>query len=273
MMPGRPQDANSPTPIKTAAVTGAAGGLGSCFAKKLAERGYHLILIDRNEDKLKQLCEDLATQHNIVAAPAVVDLTDDESVETLARHLANTATLELLVNNAGFGVAKYFVDADVERHLDMIRVHVMAAVRLTHAVLPGMIERDSGAVINVSSLNAWSPCAGVVSYSSTKAYVTVFGQALYDELRDTNVRIQTLCPGFVRTEFHDTNDMKGFDPQQLPAWMWMMPDDVVEYSLKNLARRKAIVIPGWTNRLMGRCMRMPLFQPLVRAVVRQDRTP
>ncbi|MDZ7616087.1 MAG: SDR family NAD(P)-dependent oxidoreductase, partial [Patescibacteria group bacterium] len=191
----------------------------------------------------------------------------------LAARLSAMTSLEMLVNNAGFGVARFFVDADVQRHLDMVRVHVLAAVRLTHAVLPRMLERNQGAVINVSSLNGWAPCAGVVSYSATKAYVTVFTQALHDELRGTGVRMQALCPGFIRTEFHDTPEMRGgFNPGHIPGFMWTTAEQVVECSLRALPRGRAVVIPGWFNRIAGRLMQMPVAQPIVRALIRQERT-
>jgi short-subunit dehydrogenase len=256
---------------KAAAVTGAAGGLGASFARKLAERGYDLWLIDRREEQIGQLGDELMTKHGVAARVLITDLTDDDAVKSLGQELADTSSLELLVNNAGFGLLDYVIDADVERQLDMIRVHVMASVRLTCAVLPGMTERNQGAVINLSSLSAWTPCAGVVSYSSTKAYLTVFSQGLQDELRDTNVRIQALCPGFVHTEFHDTEGMRSFDLGQVPGWLWMMPDEVVEYSLKSLSRKRVIVIPGWRARILGRFMQMPVLQPLVRALARQER--
>ncbi len=258
---------------QTAVVTGAAGGLGASFARKLASQGYGLILLDRREDALKSLCDELVARHGIAVEPIAVDLISDEAVAAIATRLSAMPNLELLVNNAGFGVARFFVDADVEQHLDMVRVHVLAAVRLTHAVLPGMLDRNRGAIINVSSLNAWTPCAGVVSYSATKAYLTVFSQALHDELRGTGVRIQALCPGFIRTDFHDTPEMKGgFNTKQIPGFMWTTPERVVESSLKALPRGRAIVIPGWFNRLTGRLMQMPIAQPIVRALVRQDRT-
>ena len=259
------------TQEKTAAITGAAGGLGVCFAEQLAQRGYHLILADRRETELTRICESLKTKYHVAAEPWVVDLTDDNSVTTLVQKLVDTSRLEMLVNNAGFGLASYFMDADVERHLDMIRVHVLAVIRLTHAVLPAMIARRQGAVINVSSLNAWMPFAGVVSYASTKAHIAVFVEALHDELRGTNVRVQALCTGFVRTGFHDTHDMGGFDARQVPTWMWMKPEDVVDCSLKKLASGRAIVVPGLVNRLSSAVVRLPIFQPLVRVFVRQDR--
>lgn len=267
------QDESAKRESRTAIITGAAGGLGACFARKLASRGYGLMLVDRREDALTALCDELTPQYRVRVEPLVVDLTDEEAVAGLATRLAATPALEMLVNNAGFGVARFFVDADVERHVDMVRVHVLAAVRLTHSVLPAMLDRNRGAVINVSSLNAWAPCAGVVSYSATKAYLTVFSQALHDELRGTGVRIQALCPGFVRTEFHDAPGMKdGFNPGQVPGFMWMTPEQVVDCALRALPRGRAVVMPGLFNRIVGRLMQMPIAQPIVRALVRQDRT-
>ncbi len=266
------QDENSTGESRTAIITGAAGGLGACFAHKLASRGYELMLVDRREDALTTLCDELTARHGVRVEPLVVDLTDEDAMASLAARLSATPDLEMLVNNAGFGVARFFVDADVERHLDMIRVHVLAAVRLTHSVLPAMLNRNRGAIINVSSLTAWTPCAGMVSYAATKAYLTVFTQALHDELRGTGVRIQVLCPGFIRTGFHDAPGMKdGFNPGQIPGFMWTTPEQVVDCSLRALPRGRAVVIPGWFNRLTGRLMQMPIAQPVVRALVRQER--
>jgi uncharacterized protein len=256
----------------TAVVTGAAGGLGACFARKLAERSYDLVLIDCREEPLRRLAVELATKYGVAAWAWPADLTNAEAVKSVAAKLAETPAFELLVNNAGFGLAKYFVDADVERHVDMIRLHVLAVVRLTHAVLPGMLNRNRGAIVNLASLAAWTPCAGDVSYSSTKAYLIAFSQGLQDELRHTNIRIQALCPGFVHTGFHAVEGMKGFDAQKTPRWLWMTPDDVVECSLRSLFRKQVIVTPGWRIRLLCRLMRMPIFQPIVRALARQERT-
>jgi uncharacterized protein len=256
---------------RTAVVTGAAGGLGACYARKLAERGYNLILVDCRQEPLAQLADELATKHGVAARAWTADLTDAEAVRSMAAELAETPAIDLLVNNAGFGLAKYFVDADVERHVDMIRVHVIAAVRLTHAVLPAMLSRNRGAIVNLASVCAWTPCAGVISYSSTKAYVVAFSQGLQDELRGTAIRIQALCPSFVHTGFHTAKDMKSFDPKTTPSWLWMKPDDVVECSLRSLRRKQVIVTPGWRNGLLCRLMRMPALQPIVCALVRQER--
>ncbi|MBI2481211.1 MAG: SDR family NAD(P)-dependent oxidoreductase, partial [Planctomycetia bacterium] len=161
------------------------------------------------------------------------------------------------------------VGVEVQRHIDMISVHVQTPVLLTHAVLPRMIERNRGAIINVSSLAAWTHSAGSVHYCATKAYLVFFSEALQDELKGTKVRIQALCPGFVRTGFHDGESMSKLDLGKIPKWLWVTTDTVVECSLQNLCGDRVVVVPGLFPRLLGRCMRMPMLQPLVRALARQ----
>ncbi len=259
------------TDQKMAVITGAAGGLGACFARKLAELGYDLTLIDRRDDEVIRLCDELRSINNTNAEPVVADLCDIKAVGVLAQRLAELPYIDLLVNNAGFGFSQDFVDVGIQRHIDMISVHVQTPVLLTHAVLPRMIERNRGAIINVSSLGAWTPSSGSVQYCATKAYLVYFSEALQDELRDTKVRIQALCPGFIRTGFHDGESMSQLDLGKIPKWLWVTTDAVVECSLQNLSRDRVIVVPGLLPRLLGRCMRMPLLQPLVRVLTRQRR--
>jgi short-subunit dehydrogenase len=258
---------------KLAVVTGAAGGLGSCFASKLAQRGFSLLLVDRREQQLEQLADEITSRYGVDAEPRAMDLCDRDEVECLAHQLDLRTNLELLVNNAGFGTADYFVDADVNQHVDMIQVHVVAPTILARAALPGMIERNRGAIINVSSLAAWFYSAGNVEYAATKSYLAVFSQALQQELRGTNVRVQALCPGFVRTEFHDSECMKGFDTRQVPARYWMCSEDVVECSLRRLSGNQVVVFPGLSYRLLGRLAQMPLFQPLMGRLAGRERLP
>ncbi|HUT78194.1 MAG TPA: SDR family oxidoreductase [Polyangia bacterium] len=252
-------------------MTGAACGLGACFARKLAQRGYNLVLIDRRGEELERSCAELTAAHGIVAEPFVADLTDHAALEAVGRRLEQVTDLDLLVNNAGFGMFKPFVETDVERHLDMIRVHVVTGVWLTRAMLPGMIARDRGAVVNVSSLGAWVPSAGNVMYASTKSYLAVFSEAIQEELRGSSVRVQALCPGFVRTEFHDCDGMAGFDRRQIPGPLWMSPEDVVDCSLRSLSGKRVIVVPGLWNRVLAGLVRRSLLQPLVRFIARPKR--
>jgi short-subunit dehydrogenase len=254
---------------RTAVVTGATGGLGACFARRLAQQGYSLLLTDRFADQLEKLREDLTPVADAPVEIVPCDLADDAQLESLAKRIASIEDLELLINNAGFATVGNFADIDEDVQSNMTRVHTMAPTRLARAALPGMIERDRGAIVNVSSLGAWLPAAGCVQYSATKAYLVTFSEALREELLGTNVQVQVLCPGFVKSGFHESDTMSDFDKNQVPSHMWSTPEPVVDYSLKSLTRKRLVAIPGWRNRLMGRLLRMPALRPIVLAVTRQ----
>jgi short-subunit dehydrogenase len=249
-------------------ITGASSGIGATFARKLAQRGFDLLLVARRKDRLDQLAVDLTSSHRVRADICVANLADWPAVERLACHVAELPEIELLVNNAGFGTMGYFAETDVQPQLDMIRVHVLAAVRLARAVLPGMIARDRGGIINVSSIGAWIPCAGNAQYAATKTYLNTFSEALADELRGTGVRVQALCPGFTYTEFHDAESMEGFDRSMIAEHLWMSAEDVVDYSLRKLPGGRLIVIPGWRNRLLALLMRTWWLKPILRTAAR-----
>jgi short-subunit dehydrogenase len=259
------------TADKIAVITGAAGGLGTQFSHQLADQGYSLLLVDRDENLLVQLAQEVIDRFQVKVETRVVNLVDDVGVKDLARYLTGLSNLSLLVNNAGFGQSKYFVDIDMDNHFDMINLHVHAPVRLCHAVLPGMIERNQGAIINVASLSAWTPCAGIVQYSATKQYLVSFSEAVNEELKGTAVKIQALCPAFVRTKFFETAEMDLFEEKKVPRWLWIESEEVVRQSLRQLASRRVIVIPGLACRILGRLMRMPLAQPIVRRLATNKR--
>ena len=255
-----------------AVVTGAAGGLGSAFARQLAERGYQLLLVDRRQEQLEKVSVALAESHGVAAEALAVDFCQRGEVERLGRQLAALPNLELLVNNAGFGTVDYFADTDVNYLVGQVDVHIVAPTILTRAVLPGMLERNRGNIINLSSVGGWFHSAGNVQYGATKNYLAVFSQSLEQELRDTNVHVQALCPGFVRTEFHAADCMKAYQARKPhAAHLWMTPDEVVAYSLKKLNSKQVIVIPGIGYRLIGRLARMPLFQSLFSWITRAPR--
>lgn len=259
------------SPDAIAVVTGAGGGIGSSFARELYRRGFRLWLVDRCGEKLESLLRNLACDSNRDTARVethVADLTDRDCVESLAGRLADNADAELLVNNAGFGSLEDFANVDVRQHADMIAIHVETPMRLVHAVLPQMRAQNRGGIINVASLGAFAPCAQAVQYASTKAYLVVFSEALREELRETNIRVQALCPGFVRTEFHSSQAMKNFHQRQIPSSLWSTPEDVVLSSLGCLSGRQVVVIPGWQSRMLGLFMRMVMLKPIVRTVTR-----
>jgi short-subunit dehydrogenase len=247
-----------------AVITGAAGGLGSAFANQLAERGYRLLLVDRRPQPLEQLCESIAARYSVCVEPYVVDLCQRNELQRLTVRLEETPDVDLLVNNAGFGSLEYFVDADAKSLLDMVDVHVAAPVALTRAVLPRMVERNCGAIVNLSSVSGFLPSAGNVPYGSTKSFLAFFSLTLDQELRGSNVRVQVLCPGFVRTEFHNAVGMKGFTLKRVTSErLWMSADEVVRCSLRSLSRKQVIVIPGLGYSIFGRLAQMPMLRPLM----------
>jgi uncharacterized protein len=227
-----------------AAVTGASAGLGAVFARKLAARGYDLLLIARRRDRLEQLAAELP----VAAEPFPADLAVPEEIERVAQRLSGDPRLDLLVNNAGFGTRGRIFEAPFEEQARMHRVHVDATLRLTQAALVGMVRRERGGIINVASVAGFLRSPNNVSYCATKAWINAFTEGVYLELRDSRskVKVQSLCPGFTYTEFHDVLKM---DRSVIPPWLWMNADDVVEDSLRGLDAGKLFVIPGWKYRL------------------------
>jgi short-subunit dehydrogenase len=256
-----------------AVVTGAAGGLGSSFANKLAARGYQLLLVDRRRQPLDELCEAITARHGVATEAWVADLCERDEVEKLATRLEQTADAEVLVNNAGFGSIEHFVDAGAKSLLDMVDIHVAAPMRLTRAMLPRMMERNRGSIINMASVGAFVQSTGNVGYGSTKSFLTFFSMTLAQELRGTDIRVQALCPGFVRTAFHDATGMKGFTTKTIAGRLWMTADEVVECSLRRLNSKQVIVVPGLGYSVFVRLARMPLVQPLMRWFTHVPRLP
>lgn len=227
-----------------ALVTGASSGLGEVFARKLAARGYDLILVARRADRLQAIAAELPVHVDALAA----DLATEAGVAAVEQAIRECPGLELLVNNAGFGSLKRFWDADLASQEQMHQVHVMATVRLTHAALNAMVPRSRGGVINVSSVASFGQSEGNVSYCATKAWMTSFSLGLDIELRGAGspVKVQALCPGFTVTEFHQT---LGVDRATIPRFLWLTSDLVVDASLHALDRGKALVIPDWKYKI------------------------
>ena len=254
-----------PLPRGRAVITGASAGIGEEFARQLAAAGFDLTLVARRAERLQALAAELSAAHGIRAEAWPADLADEADVAALARALAAADDLMLLVNNAGFGTRGEFIEVELERTLDMIRVHVLATVTLCRAAAPGMVTRGGGAIINVSSIAAFFPSAGGANYGATKAYLNAFSEALAAELGGTGVVVQALCPGFTTTEFHDVGDYQEFDRGQIPAPLWMPARDVVGESLAALASRRVIVVPGAKYRAIVAAANSPLGNPIRQA--------
>lgn len=233
---------------RRALVTGASSGIGLAFAERLGRDGYDLILVARRRERLDKLATRLHREHGIEAEALPADLAQSEELAVVEELIAGSGTLDLLVNNAGFGTTGNFAELDPDREAEEIRLNVLALTRLTRAALPGMIKRGHGAVINVSSLAALQPGPFMATYSATKAYVVQFTDALHEELRGTGVQIQALCPGFTRTEFQQR---AGIDTSKLPPFVWMTAAAVVDASLAALGNGEPVYVPGLANRALN----------------------
>jgi len=250
---------------RTALITGASSGIGEAFARQLALEGYALILVARRQDRLTKLADELHQLYGVQIQVLAADLAQATEIEKVAQKIKQTENLSILINNAGFGFMGEFAETDLAKHLAMISVHITASVSLCHAALPGMLARKEGFLINVSSIAAFFPSHP--TYSATKMFLNSFSEALQTELTDSNIRVQALCPGFTRTEFHDGPDFKAWNRSLIPSKMWMTPAEVVSESLKALETSQVICIPGAKNRQFVALTRLPFaatFQKIVR---------
>ncbi len=230
------------------AITGASSGIGEAFARKLAP-GHDLILIARRIERLQALADEFGNKFGTATAIAKADLTKDGELAEVAERLRDESRLALLINNAGFGTKGRFWETSIESQEQMHKLHVLATMRLTHAVLPGMVKNDFGGIINVASVSSFVRSPGTTSYSATKAWMTAFTEGIHVELRGvhSNVAVQALCPGFTYSEFQTAMGVERYRMAG-PSW-WMTAEEVVDASLEGLRRRNLFVIPGWRYKL------------------------
>jgi uncharacterized protein len=226
---------SQPRPL--ALVTGPSAGIGRAFALELARRGYDLVLVARTTDRLEAVAvEARALGADVELLPA--DLADRDSLATVERRVADEdRPVDLLVNNAGFGLRHGLIDNDVEEEQRMLDVLVTAVLRLSHASTRAMVARGSGGVINVSSVAGFLPRG---TYSAAKAYVTQLSRWADATYRDRGVRTMALCPGFTRTEFHERMEV---GPDSAPSWLWLDADRLVRDALSDFAKGKSLSVP------------------------------
>lgn len=241
------QDHMNRTAVRTALVTGASAGIGKAFAERLAQMGYHLVLVARRAERLESQAAEYRSRYGIRAEPLCADLSTETGISKVEQRLS-AGDIGLLVNNAGYDVFGSFAQIPVEQNLALLNCLELATVRLTRAALPTMLEMRGGAVINVSSVGAFSPKRKDAMYVSAKAFVNRFTESLALDLEGSGVRVQALCPGFTLTEFHDTPEYAPYRiKERVPGWLWMQPEQVVEASLQALGENRVVCVPGIKN--------------------------
>jgi uncharacterized protein len=223
----------------TALVTGASGGLGEAFAEQLAQRSCNLVLVARSEDKLKAVAERLERQHKIRAIAIAADLGSPAAVDhVIAEVKRRGIDIDLLVNNAGFGIFERFVETPLQRQMEQVDVNIRALVTLTHAFVQGMVARHKGGVINLASSAGFQPLAGANIYAASKSFVILFSEALAQELVKQQVHVLAVCPGPVATSFYaDKNPAIGRSQMD-------DPQSIVSEVLRAFDKGKRVIIPG-----------------------------
>jgi short-subunit dehydrogenase len=228
---------------KWALVTGATAGIGESFTRLLASKGFNIALVARDEARLHERAAALREKYGVQTFVLPADLATAQGCAAVEDYLKEF-DIEVLINNAGFGINKAFTASDLKAEQDLLDVLVRTPMRLMHVALPKMKERNIGTIINVSSVASF--IAGG-TYSASKSYLTVLSESLHTEVRDTNVKISALCPGFTRTEFHQRGRMK---MKGLPDFMWLDSDELVAASWSDAQSGKAVSIPGWQYKIL-----------------------
>jgi hypothetical protein len=238
---------------ETALITGASSGIGRALARCFAEDGADLVLVARREEALREVAHELETDHGIAAHVVPCDLAEPEAPQTLFDTLeAEGIPVDVVVNNAGFGARGPVAELDAQRQIDMVQVNVTALTHLTRLLLPGMIDRGRGGVLNVASTAAFQPGPNMSVYYATKAYVLSFTEGLAEEVRGTGVHVSCLAPGATDTGFADRADMKG---TMLFEMGTMAPAAVARAGYDGFRANTTLVVPGLFNKLTAASVR------------------
>ncbi|GAB3848209.1 SDR family NAD(P)-dependent oxidoreductase [Nesterenkonia populi] len=223
----------------TALITGSTAGLGAEFARQLASQGYAVVLVARSEERLNEQAEHLGKRYGTEAEVIVADLMTDDGVAAVQERLADDSNpVHVLVNNAGHGLGDPFIDSSLDAERGLVRLHVQTTMELTHTALRHMVARRGGRIINVASVAAFTPTG---TYSAAKSWMLNFSKAMHQQHKHDGVLITAVCPGLVRTEFHERG---GIEVTSSKRWMWLEPDDVVRQALTANAQGAAQCVPS-----------------------------
>jgi short-subunit dehydrogenase len=252
-----------------ALVTGATSGIGAAFARRYAQEGHDLALVARDVDRLERTAADLRAAHGVTVEVLPADLTTDEGLDAVVARLTRPERpVDVVVNNAGLSLNTPFLRSTVEAETRLLRLNINAVMRLTLAALPPMVERRGGAVINVSSVAGFGTASMPGStYPATKAWVTNFTESVALSVKRFDVRVMALCPGYVRTEFHQR---AGVNTSKLPGWLWLDADELVRDAVRDLRRGKIVSVPDWKYKVAVFAMRH-LPRALIQRATRDTR--
>ena len=229
----------STLPFTSALVTGASSGIGEAMVEVLGEAGIPTVVVARRRDRLDELAERFATVEVLDA-----DLTEPDGLAAVVARVGDGALpIDLVVNNAGFGTSGDFHELDVDRLDREVQLNIAALTRLSHAALSAMIPRGRGYLLNVSSVASFQPAPKLAVYAATKAYVTSLTESLHEEVRGTGVHVTALCPGLTRTEFQSVSNSDSY-AGQYPTFAWLEAREVAQAALDDVARGKALSVPG-----------------------------
>ena len=245
------------TTSRTALVTGASSGIGAAFAEALAQQGHQLVLTARRADRLEALATRLRSTHGVPVHVLPADLADPGACDALLAQLqAAQLQVDVLVNNAGYGVPGSYLSARWSTHADFLQVLVTSVAQLTHLLLPGMQQRRYGRIVNVASLAGLVPgVAGHTLYPAAKAFLVKFSESLHAEVSARGVFVSALCPGFTWSEFHDVTGTRA-KMNAMPPWMWMTAEDVVAEGLAAVQAGRPVCVPGRVNRAVATLTRL-----------------
>jgi short-subunit dehydrogenase len=232
---------------KTALITGSTSGIGAEYAKRFAREGYDLIITGRREAKIRALADELSHENNVNVEVILIELSNTEEVEDFLERIKEK-DIDVLVNNAGFGTLRFFHKEPLQIQEDMVDVNVLCAMKLTYVILPKMLKKGNGIIINVSSAGAFLPTPNEATYTGTKAFLRAFSEALYFELIGTGVKIQAVCPGLTKTDMPIRLGVPEDHMVDHGLFKWITPKEVVDASLKCLKSNRVICIPGRLTR-------------------------
>jgi short-subunit dehydrogenase len=246
----------------TVVVTGASSGIGTELARELARRGYPLLLVARRQERLDDLATELRDRHTVAVDVMALDLAESAGRAELTNRIASTAVAGLC-NSAGFGTSGSFHTLPIEREREQLTLNALALMELTHAALPGMVDRGVGAVLNIASIAGFQPLPGMAVYSATKAFVQTFSEAVHEELHGTGVSCTALCPGPVPTEWADIADAQ----QWSITIAQVSPSDVAKEAIAGMLEGRRSVVPGWVPKVVsvgGRFAPRSVLLPVLR---------